>query len=169
MRFLALFLCLLLVACQQQNKPAAATPSAAAYYPFVPRQRLDFSQSAEGSVQQVLKFWKAYETGSFLNFAPLFADTVQLILPDLTLEADRIKILSVYQDRRNRYSALQNHMEAWKGLRARDSGEDRVLVWSQMEVIVDGKPDALSVHQVWKLDTAGKVYSLHEYHSRFDW
>lgn len=169
---LPLFLLLFLTSCRSgpegKHSPEAGVKKV--YYPYVSRKDLDFSKEDPELAEPVLRFLKKYEVGNAGTSPASFADSITVVLPDTLLTGSRVDVLTRYQRRRAALGIVQLHIDDWKVVYNGTDGEYWVLVWLQLQARSSrGIDRAFALHQVWRFNAAGRIYSWQEFTSRFRW
>lgn len=162
-----LVLVLFAVSCgsQTENQKDEAEP-VPVYYPFSPRMDVDFEKGNKEYANTVLNIWRGYQSGNISGFVKYFADSLGLYLSDQLLQGKREDVLKIYQDKRARLAILQAHVEYWQPVLVKNKNEHWVLLWINQEGTDKNKKlDSWSMHQVWKFNEEGKIYSVQEFKS----
>lgn len=173
--FLALLVTLpaLLFSCRQpaptRRTPAQKDSVAASYYAFHPRFEIK-DTTDNRALGAVLQFWKGYESGNLAPLLPLFSDTMTMSINESMYKGAASVTLQRYAAERSRMRFAQCHIDFWKVLHIAEKRENWVLLWAQREgTLHNGSLDSKSIHQIWRFNAEGKVYSLQELRGAFQW
>jgi hypothetical protein len=164
------YLTLVLFLSCSEKKPAVPTKPAEVYYPFSPRKDVDFQNGNKKLANIVLNIWRGYTSGNVKGYRKYFADSLKLVFNDKVVAGQSDSVLNIYQQRRNKLSTLQAHIDYWQPVYEKEKNENWVLLWVTHEgTKPDKKLDSYSLHQVWKFDGSGKIFLMQEYRSSWDW
>jgi hypothetical protein len=164
--FTGLLLMAIITGCSEgvKNSSPAQSTTDSVFYPYEAIYTSAFEPGKQKQTETVLQIWKEWETGSLPRLDSLFADSLSLILPGEIIRGKKEEILKQYQKKREVYRDMQCYIDAWLPLRARDANEDIVLIWGRQDgTTTSGRRDYLVLHQVWRYNTDGKIFSLTEY------
>jgi hypothetical protein len=165
-----LYILLLFVLSCGRKPSGTETKPAEVYYPFAPRKDVDFEKGDKNFANIVLNIWRGYSSGNVKGYRKYFADSLKLVFNDKVITGRSDSVLNIYQDRRNKLSTLQAHIDYWQPVFEKEKQEDWVLLWVTHEgTKPDKKMDSYSIHQVWKFNQEGKIFLMQEYRSSWDW
>ena len=152
--------------CSQAAKhPSPAQTSVdSVFYPYEAIYTSAFESGKTEQTAIVLQIWKEWETGSLPRLNALFADSLSLIFPGKIIRGKKEEVLRQFQGKRDGYREMQCYIDAWLPLKATDANEDIVLIWGRQDATTpSGRRDYLVLHQVWRFNAEGKIFSLTEY------
>ena|ERR1700694_1336355 len=156
----------LLAACRQPTPPygKAAANDSAVYYPYSPVYTNDYEMASPWLSQQVLNFWKEFETGDVMHAGRNCSDTLSFILPDVVLQGSRDSVLHAFKKRRAAYSDMQCYIDSWMPMRAKGRNEQLVFLWGRQDgTTIKGTRVYRVLHEIWRFDRAGKIRQLEQY------
>jgi hypothetical protein len=159
----ALFI--IITGCRQAPaNPSSAKADSTLYYPYSPVYSNDYHPAPGKLAQQVLQFWKEWESGDVLHTTSSFADTLTFILPDVILRGSRDSVLHAFKRRRTAYTDMQCYVDSWMPLRETTRNDDLVFVWGRQDGTTgSGRRDYRVIHEIWRFDRAGKIRQLEQY------
>lgn len=134
------------------------------YYPYQAIYSEDFEKGNPYYTEKVLQCWKELENGNILKRSADFSDSIRIILPERILSGEKETVLNELKKRRDAYSDVQFYVDAWMPLKAKDAGEDIVLLWGRQDCKKkDGKRDYLVLHEIWRFDRKGRIRQMQQY------
>jgi hypothetical protein len=166
--------CLFCLACKNKVglkvKHATWGESPTAYYPFSPREDINFKKGNTQLSEIVLNVWKGYEAGNVKSLGTYFADSAIMVFHDRQLSGKTDTVLQQYQRMRDKYMAVQCHIDYWQPVFDENRKEYWVLLWAKTEgTLQNRKIDSWSVQQVWKFNQQNKIYFMQQFDSQFWW
>lgn len=166
--------CLLCFACKNKAelrlKHASWGDGTPMYYPFSPKEDINFKKGNTQLSGIVLSVWKGYESGNVKSLGGYFADSVVMVFHDRQLSGSTDTVLHQYQRMRDKFMAVQCHIDYWQPVFDENRKEYWVLVWAKTEgTLQDRKINSWSVQQVWKFNQQNKIYFMQQFDSQFYW
>ena len=128
-------------------------------YPYTAAYSSKFEIGSAKDAQTVLAIWKDFDNGTLANSKDRFADSVTFSFADGTsFSGTRDSAIAMGQKYRDMYSAVSSNVDAWIPLKTTDKNENWVAIWGwERHTGKDGKVDSVHLHEVWRLNTAGKA------------
>ena len=121
------------------------------------------------NAQTILNLWKDWDNGDLSKSKDNFADSVELHFRDGGyVKGKRDSVLSVAQSGRNTFSSVVSSVYSVSSLKAinksSNQNENWVAVWGkEVSTNKKGKTDSVWLHEVWRLNKAGKAEMLFQY------
>lgn len=165
MKSFAALLCSILLTCCTDKKPVTKSsgPDTVVYYPYEPVYTSGYEKGNPLYAKEVLTIWKEWETGDVKHRSESFADSLRLILPNTIVNGKRDSVLSVFGKRRKAYTDVQCYIDSWMPVKAKDNGEELVLLWGRQDCTNGKKRDYLVLHEIWTFNKQGKIKQLVQY------
>lgn len=163
---LLLHLLFFLAACGDQQ-PSPAKTAKNVYYPYAPEYTSEYTPGNPKHTLAVLNVWRAFERGSMSSVRRYFADSILVGFPDGTVFKGRTdSVLALWQKRRNTFTHVESFTDSWMPVHAKDRDEDLVLVWArQLRTDGRGRQTWEALHEVWRMDTSGRIKFMQQYNS----
>ena len=161
-----LSLVVIIPGCSEPAKNTSTSQSSvdSVFYPYEAIYTSEFESGKSKQTEIVLQVWKEWEAGILSHLNQVFADSLSLILPGEIVRGKKQEVLKVFQGKRDGYKDMQCYIDAWLPLKAKDVNEDIVLIWGRQDgTTPSGRRDYRVLHQVWRFDAEGKIFSLTEY------
>lgn len=168
MRSLLLLLPILIIsACGDKEPAAAKLPAKNVYYPYSPEYTSEYENGNPEHTLAVLNVWRAFERGVMSPVRRHFADSILVGFPDGTVFKGKTdSVLALWQKRRNSWSHVESFTDSWMPVQAKDKGEDLVLIWArQLRTDHQGRQTWEALHEVWRMDTSGRIKFMQQYNS----
>ncbi|HEU4473071.1 MAG TPA: hypothetical protein VFR58_18395 [Flavisolibacter sp.] len=172
MNYLAVFLCVLLVAgCNNASDQSPVvsfeTGDSGVYYSYSPEYTSGYTIGDFGQVKTVTEIWKHYENGDLMLAAPQFADNLTIVFPDHTISGAKDSVLAQLKAEREAFIAVQCSISSWLPVRTKEKKDEWVFLWGkQIRSDKNGGTRSIEVHEIWQFDKQGKVQFMQQYHTR---
>lgn len=149
---------------KQGNVQTARPADSVLYYPYQAIYTDGFENGHPANALLVLELWKELENGDIRKRAKEFSDSLHLILPDQVVDVKKDEALNLFQKRRNQYSSVQYYVDAWMPLKAKNNGDELVVLWGKQDCTrANGKRDYQVIHEIWRFDKQGKIRQMEQY------
>ncbi len=133
-------------------------------FPYKPSYSSSFEIGDPAHARMVLQLWKDYDENSFDRHADWFADTAVIYLANGDIVKGRDSMLAGVKKYRSSIARVKTTLHAWMSLRSTDRKENWVALWATEEdTSKDGTTTAVSLHEVWRINKAGKVDQILQY------
>jgi hypothetical protein len=118
----------------------------------------EFEMGNNKQAQTIVSLWKDFDDNNLKNSMDIFADSMTMEFPGMTLAGTRDSVISSTQTYRDGYTKLNSVVEAVLPTRAKNRNEDWVAIWG-METKTDkaGKTDSVRIHEIWRFNKDGKI------------
>lgn len=128
-------------------------------YPYTATYSSKFEIGNAKDAQAILAIWKDFDNGTLANSKDRFADSITLMFADgNSFSGPRDSAIAEGQKYRDMYSSVSSNVDAWIPLKSTDKNENWVAIWGwERHTAKDGKVDSVHLHEVWRLNTAGKA------------
>jgi hypothetical protein len=128
-------------------------------YPYAATYSSKFELGSAKDAQTILGIWKDFDNGTLANSKERFADSIMLLFADGTsFSGPRDSAIAEGQKYRDMYGSVSTAVDAWIPLKSTDKNENWVAVWGwERHTGKDGKIDSVHLHEVWRLNSAGKA------------
>jgi hypothetical protein len=149
---------------QVKAKESMGTPNIE--FPYVANYSSRFEISDPKYSKTVLDVWKAYEMNNLDNISNYLADNISMILSDGTVINGKENFLTGIKAYRGSMTNVKLSIDAWMTTRSTDKDEHWVCVWGDEEqTMTDGKSQTISLHEIWRFNSDGKIDFLRQYSS----
>lgn len=114
--------------------------------------------------KMVLDLWKDFDNNEFNRSAALLADTVAFRMANGYWMKGAKEVVDGANTYRSSLASAESTVAAVLSLHSIDKDEDWVLVWgTTKETDKSGKTTSMPVHELWRINKAGKVDQMLQY------
>lgn len=135
-------------------------------YPFTANYSSNFAVGNPAHAKMVLDIWKDWDDNA-LSRHNFMADTIVVYLPNGQVMKGKEAAMTGFTSYRNTITTSKSTVDAWMPLRSVDKKEDWVAIWgNETDTHADGKVDTTEIHEIWRINKAGKVDFIKQFSSK---
>lgn len=133
-------------------------------FPYQPTYSSSFEIGDPAQARMVLELWKDYDENALDRHASWFADTAVIYLASGEVVRGLDSMLAGVKKYRSSIAKVKTTLHAWVSLRSTDRKENWVALWATEEdTSKDGTTTAVSLHEIWRINRAGKIDEIRQY------
>lgn len=169
---LTLAIMAILISCNQKDASketssviAKDTMSMAIQSPYPIGYSANFTMGNPKNAENLLLFWKDWETGNLSAHNNFFADTVTIFFSDgNSIHASKDSVLAGAQRERNMLTSAVTTVDAVMPIKSVDKNENWALIWGkEVDTYKNGKKDSTHIQETWRFNKDGKADLFYQF------
>lgn len=125
-------------------------------YPIMYSSQFEMGDAKKA--ETIVNLWKEFDNNTLNSTKSLFADSVIMMFPGMTMNTTKDSMFAMTQGYRDGFATVTSSIDAVFATRSTDKNEDWVCIWGrESKTDKKGKTDSARLHEIWRFNKDGKI------------